>query len=151
SVRVGGVNEDLADLEGLVQAHVLPGLAAVDRFVDAVAVGDGVARVGLAGADPDDVAVGGGDADVADGDGGRAVELVIEGDAVVDRLEQAAGGGGDVVAGRVGLVDGQRRDAAAHGRRADGAPGQGLDPLGGQGALGGRGGRRLLLLLEVVE
>ena len=49
------MDDDLADLERLLQAHVLPGLAAVGGLVDAVAVGDGVARVVLAGADPDDV------------------------------------------------------------------------------------------------
>src|SRR5262249_54470064 len=69
-VRVLGVDHNLADLEGLLEAHVLPGLAAVGGLVDAVAPGNRVARVGLAGADPDDVLVGGGDADVADGDGG---------------------------------------------------------------------------------
>src|SRR5439155_6308791 len=71
NVGVLGVNEDLADLKRLLEAHVLPGAAAVGRFVDAVAVGDAVARVGLAGADPDDVLVGRGHAHVADGDGGR--------------------------------------------------------------------------------
>ena len=58
------------------------------------------------------------------------VELMLEGDAVVDRLEQPAGGGGDPVGGRVGLEDGDGGDAAAHGRRADAPPGQRLDPVG---------------------
>src|SRR5262249_32402607 len=53
-VGVLGVDEDLADLERLLESHVLPGLAAVGGLVHAVAVGDRVARVVLAGADPDD-------------------------------------------------------------------------------------------------
>ena len=59
------------------------------------------------------------------------VELVLEGDAVVGRLEQPAGGGGDPVGGRVGLEDGDGGDAAAHVRRADGPPLELLDPPGG--------------------
>src|SRR5262249_42458733 len=102
-VRVLGVNGDAADLEGLRQTHVLPSLAAVGGLVDAVAVGDGVARVVLAGPDPDDVPVRLGDGDVADGNGAFPVELVLEGDAVVRRLEQPAGGGGDPVGAGVGL------------------------------------------------
>src|SRR4051812_16796163 len=47
--------EKAADLIGLLQAHVLPGLATVGRFIDAVAVRDAVARVRLTGADPDDI------------------------------------------------------------------------------------------------
>ena len=62
------------------------------------------------------------DADVADGDGGLVVELVLEGDAVVDGLEQTAGGGGDPVGAGVGLEDGKADDAAAHAGRADRSP-----------------------------
>src|SRR5262249_15660239 len=82
-VRVGRVDGDVAGLEGLRDAHVLRGLAAVGGLVDAVAVGDGVARVVLARPHPDDVAVGRGDGHGADGDGGLVVELVLEGGAVV--------------------------------------------------------------------
>src|SRR5262249_17673758 len=92
-VRVGRVDDDTADLEALFQAHVLPGLAAVGGLVDAVAVAHRVARVVLAGADPDDAGVGRGHGDVADADGGLLVELVLEGDAVVGRLQQPAGRG----------------------------------------------------------
>src|SRR5262249_1484328 len=85
-VGVLRVNGEFADLESLLQPHVLPGLAAVGGLVDAVAVGDGVARVVLAGADPDDVPVRRRHGHVAYGYGGLAVELVLEGDAVVGRL-----------------------------------------------------------------
>src|SRR5205823_3923008 len=68
-VGVLRVDDDLADLEGLFQAHALPGLTTVGGLVDAIAVGDAIARVALAGADPDDVLVRRGHAHVADGDG----------------------------------------------------------------------------------
>src|SRR5262249_38546954 len=112
----------------------------------AVAVGHRVARVGLAGADPDDVAVGRGDADVADGDGGLVVELVLEGHAVVGGLEQAAGGGGDPVGAGVGLVHGQGGDAGGHVGGGGAAPLEGADDVVGEGALGlGLGGGALLV------
>src|SRR5262249_60415601 len=95
-------------------APVLPFLPAVGGLVDAVAVADGVARVGLAGADPDDAPVRRGHRHVADRHGGLPVELVLEGGAVVGGLEQPAGGGGDPVGGGVGLVDGEGGDAPAH-------------------------------------
>src|SRR5262249_8453212 len=82
-VRVLGVDDDRTDLVRRLEPHVLPGLAAVRALVDAVAVGDGIARVVFAGPDPDDVLVGRGDGDCADGHGGLAVELVLKGDAVV--------------------------------------------------------------------
>ena len=145
------MNDDAADLESLRKAHVLPGLAAVRRFVDAVAVRDRVARVILARADPDNVAVGRRDADVADGDGRLTVELMFKGDAVVNGLDQPAGGCCHPVGGRIRLEDGNGRDAAAHVGRADRAPGQGLDPLGRNGSVGQERsclGRRLAKFLQ---
>ncbi len=130
------MNDDFADLESFFQAHVFPGLAAVGRFVHAVAVRGRVARVALAGADPDDVFIRRRDAYVADRHGGLAVELVLEGDAVVDGLEQPAGSGGHPVRRRVGLVDGKGGDASAHVGRADRAPRQRLEPFGRQRGCG---------------
>src|SRR5262245_59994130 len=52
-VGVLGMNQNLADLEGLPQAHVFPGFAAVGGFVNAVTIGHGIAWIGLAGSDPD--------------------------------------------------------------------------------------------------
>ena len=76
------------------------------------------------------------DADVADGDGAFLVELMLEGDAVVGRLEQPARRGGDPVGGGVGLEDREGGDAPAHVGGADVAPGELLDPVGGQSAIG---------------
>src|SRR5207245_2309219 len=64
-VRVARMHNHLGDL-ALLLPDVLPVLAAVGRFVDAVADGDVAADVGLAGADVDDVGVGGRDGDAAD-------------------------------------------------------------------------------------
>src|SRR5262249_31491944 len=132
-------------------AHVLPGLAAVGGLVDAVAVGDAVARVVLAGAHPDDVPVRRRDGHGADGDGALVVELVLEGGAVIAGLEEAAGGGGDPVGTRVGVEDADGGDAAAHGRRADAAPGELLQPGRLGVALDAAGRGRLRLLAQLVE
>ena len=127
-VRVLRVDRDRADLVRILEADVLPRLAAVDGLVHAVAEGDAVARVGLAGADVEDVLVRRGHGHGPDGDGRLAVELVLVGDAVVGRLEQPAGGGGDPVGGGVGRADGEGRDATAHGGRADAAPRHLVEP-----------------------
>ena len=72
------------------------------------------------------------------------IELVLERDAVVDRLEQTAGSGGDPVGAGIGLKDGNGGDAPAHVGRADRAPGQRFHPVGGNRSLGEscRGRRR---------
>src|SRR5689334_618260 len=96
-----------ADLEGLFQPHVFPGFAAVAGFVDAIAPGDGVARIVLAGADPDDIRITRSDGDTAEGDGRLEIEEVSEAVAVVDGLEQAAGCGGDEKGAGIGFDDGK--------------------------------------------
>ena len=145
------MNLDTADLEGLVKAHVLPGLAAVGRLVHAVAVGHGVARVVLAGADPDDVAIRRRHADVADGHGRFMIELMLEGDAVIHGLDQSAGGRGDPVSCRIRLEHGDGRDAAGHVGGADRAPRQRLDPRVGNSGVGGRQRRRVTAGLEFLQ
>src|SRR5262249_25519795 len=57
-VRFLGMNHDPANVPSVAQAGVVPGLAAVGRFVNAVAIADAVARVGLAGADIEDIGIG---------------------------------------------------------------------------------------------
>jgi len=58
-VGVGGVDGYLADLLGVAQAEVGPGLAGVGGLVDAVAGGEVGAGEAFAAADVDDVGVGG--------------------------------------------------------------------------------------------
>src|SRR5262249_21769427 len=56
-VGVAWMDDNAANMRPFLQAHVGPRLAAVARFVDAVAPRDAVARVGRPGADPNDVRV----------------------------------------------------------------------------------------------
>src|SRR5262249_20718413 len=112
-VRVFRVDGDAADVARLLDAEVLPGLAAVGGAIGPVAPGDAVARVALAGADPDDVRVGRGHGDGADAQGRLVVEDRRPGGAVVGRLPDAAGGRGDVHDRRVVLDDGDIDDAPA--------------------------------------
>ena len=146
-VGVLRVHDDGADLEGLAEAGVAPGGAAVLGDVDAVTPGDRVAGVVLAGARPDLGGVRGGDGESAHRGGALVGELVLVGDAVVGRVEHAAGRGGDPILRGVRGVDRDVRDAAAHVRRPDGAPLQGVDPVEGEGALhlGGAALRELTL------
>src|SRR5262249_37963521 len=65
-VRIFGMNADAANLKCSLQPLVSPGLAAVGRLIDAIAVCDGIARIVFAGAHPNNVAVGRCDAHVAD-------------------------------------------------------------------------------------
>ncbi len=95
-VRIGGMHDHLADLP-LLCPDVVPGLAGVDRLVDAVARPHVAADVRLPRADVDDVGIGRGDGDRAD----RGDRLVVEDgapvDAAVDRLPDAPRGGSGVV------------------------------------------------------
>src|SRR5262249_31273193 len=89
-VGVGGMNGDTTDLKTLLESHVLPGLAAVRGLVDAIAIRHRVARVVLSCSHPDDFRVGLGHGNVANRDSVFPVELMLEGHAVVGRLEQPA-------------------------------------------------------------
>src|SRR5262249_31639420 len=91
-VRVARVEDDAGDVLRLLEAEVLPGLAAVVGAINAVAVADAALAVVLAGADPDDVGVLRVEDDAAD----RVRALVVEdrrpGGAGVGGLPDAAGG-----------------------------------------------------------
>src|SRR5262249_33497079 len=95
-VGVFRVDDHLPDLP-LLFPDVLPALAAVGGAVAAVAGGGVAADVGLARADVDDVGVGRGHSDGADGSNGLVVEDGFPGDARVGGLPDAAGGGARVV------------------------------------------------------
>src|SRR5207244_425830 len=56
-VRIARIDEDLADVFGILEADVLPRLAAVVGAIDPVAVADAALAIVLAGADPDDARV----------------------------------------------------------------------------------------------
>ncbi len=91
-VRVRRMNDDAADGLGLLEAHRLPGQAAVRRLVDAAPWRDRVARVRLAGAGPDLHRVARCDREHAHRDDALVVEDRSPGDAIVDGLPDAARG-----------------------------------------------------------
>ena len=116
-VGIRGVHQNAADAAGLVEPHVGPRAAGVDRFVDAiaddVAVADGPR---FTGAGPDDAGVGRGDGKRADGCDRHAVGHGGPTDAAVGRLPHAAGRGAGVIRRRVARHAGNRRDAVADDR-----------------------------------
>jgi hypothetical protein len=109
------------DALGLLQSQVGPGAAAVQGAVDAVPHRGAVPGVPLAGADPDDVRGGLVDGHGADGGHRLIVEDRLPGEAAVDRLPDASGGGAHVDDFRVGGHRVHGGHPAAHAGRADGA------------------------------
>ena len=123
-VGVGGIDGDCADLLGVAQAEVGPGLARVGGLVDAVAGGEVGAGEAFAAADVDDVGIGGSDGDGADGAGGFVVPEAVPGLAGVGGLEDASAYSADVEGGGLGGDAGEGAGAAgAHG--ADLSPAHG--------------------------
>src|SRR6185312_9030687 len=96
-VGVARVDDDLADVLGLLEPHALPRLASVDRLVDAVTEVGGPLRVVLARAEPEDVGVLRIDDDAAAVEGAAVVEDRRPRDAAVDRLPHAAERRRDVI------------------------------------------------------
>jgi hypothetical protein len=120
---------------GLLETHVLPGLAAVRRLVDAVAVGDAALAVVLARADRDHQRVLGVDRDAADREGALALEDGGPGGAGVGGLPHAAGSHGHVPGmGRRG-IHGEVPNASAHHGRADVAQSEPGERRGAHGVL----------------
>jgi len=93
-------------------------VAAIGGLVDTRPHRDAVAHPGLTGTDPDRVRMGLVDGDGADGLR-EIVEDRLEGGAAVDGLPDAPPRGADVHDARIGIDHIQRRDSAAHDRRAD--------------------------------
>ena len=132
-VRVGGVHHDAADRLGLLQAHRLPGEAAVGALEDSLAGRERIARVGLAGAGPDLVGIGWGNREHSHRDDALvavSAEDQAESGAGIDRLPDAAGrrrheegAGGARDAGDVA-------DPAAHVGGSDVPPAQAGDQRG---------------------
>src|SRR5262249_24583528 len=96
-VGVAWVEEDLADVLGLFEAHLLPRFAGVVGAVDAVAETDAALAVVLAGADPDDVGVLRVEDDLADGVGAFVVKDGTPGGAGIGRLPHASRRGGHII------------------------------------------------------
>ncbi len=128
-VAVGRAHLDAGDALGVLEADPLPGVAAVGGLVEAVPDRGAVAGPRLAGAHPDLLRVLGIDGDGAD----RLVVVVedrLEDEAAVGRLPDAAAGRSDIDRERILAYGVDRRDAAAHAGRTEGA---GLDAAEGIG------------------
>ena len=128
-VGIARMNQHPADVMRLFEPAMLPGRAAVERTVDAIAVVGAVAQIGLAGADPDHVRPAGSDRHVADGGHGFVVEDGLERHSVVDRLPEPAGTRGDVEEVGLRLRGGERHDPAARLGRSDPTELEMLDEL----------------------
>src|SRR5258708_19587796 len=73
------MDDDGADVAGVLQADVAPGLAGVAGTIDAIAERDVAADAGFAAADINHIGIGFGDGDGADGRGGLLFEEGIPG------------------------------------------------------------------------
>ena len=139
-VVVARVDDDPVDVLRGAKPHVGVGLPAVGRLVDAVAPRGALAVVRLARAHPDKIGVALGNGHVADRHQPLVLELRFERGAVVPGLPHAAVRRGDIVDGRVGLVDGDVGDAARHRRRPDRAEVERIERACGRSCGGRRGG-----------
>ena len=143
--RVARVDDDPADVLGVLEPDVLPGLAAVGRLVHAVAVAHAALRVVLAGAHPDRQRIPGVDRHAADRVRRLRVEDGRERDAPVGRAPHAAGGDAHEVGGRP-RRDRDVADAPRHDGGPDRAERETREGVGRHRVLD-RGGRLVLFLL----
>ena len=120
-VPVLRAHDDACNAFAVREPDVGPVLAAVGRFIDAVADRHAVARPTLAGADPNRVGVRRIQRDRADRLNRFLVEDGLERGAAVGRLPDSAGGGADEQRDLAVLfvTPGDGRDAARHRCRAD--------------------------------
>ena len=147
-VGVARVDEDPADVLGLREPHVRPGLAAVEALVDAVAEADVTAADVLARPDPDRFRIGRIDGDAADGIRPLAIEDRRPGRAGVLGLPYAARADGDVPGVPPQGMDGDVADAAGHDGRSDAAEGEPREELRREPRRGRRFGRGLSFRLR---
>ena len=129
-VAVPRVDQDLADVLRVDEAHSLPGAAGVAALVDAIAPTHVAPAHVLPRADPDDFRVARVERDHAD----RVTRLVVEDGredhARVRGLPETARARSDIPGAPVRRVHGEVGDASAHERGADAAEGQRVRRLG---------------------
>src|SRR5581483_3092376 len=112
-VRIPGVDHDVADVARIGEADVLPGVPAIGGTIDAIAVGDVASDRRFARPDVDDVWIGLGDRDGADGRGAEeAVADVLPVGASASRLPDTPGARAKVEGSYLGWVAGNRDDPA---------------------------------------
>jgi hypothetical protein len=115
------MDDDAADVTGLLQAQVGPGGAGIHRLVNSVAPRRTLSIVGLAGTDVENGGIGWCEREVTDGGIRLIVEDGLPGVASVDGLEDSAGGGSYVDDARIGFHHGEVVDSPPHGGGADAA------------------------------
>ena len=121
-VGIVRMDPDFADMAGLLESQVGPGLAGVGGLVDPVPIGNVQANGGFAGAGVDDVGVRGGHRQGADGGGvEEAVGDVLPVGAAVGGFPHSAGHGSEIGGHGVHRVARNGHHPAAA-RRADAAP-----------------------------
>src|SRR4030095_3999123 len=100
-IRIARVNNHPSDVLRVFQSHVLPGLAAIERAIDAVAPGRALPIVGLTASNPDYVWVGRGNTEIADRRRALVIEDGFEGRAGVCGFPDATGRDSNVEGGTV--------------------------------------------------
>ena len=91
------------------ESHGLPGFSGVRGFIDSGPRHRGPEDIGFSGSDPDDIRIGVGDGDIADGQGRHLFENRLPGDTAVDRFPYPPDGGRDVDGVPASLGDGDVR------------------------------------------
>ena len=121
-VRILRIDDDAGDRLRILEAHLREGLAAIGRFIDAVAEARTLAVIGLAGPYPNDVGIRRRNGDVPNRSSRIGVENRRESRAVIDGFPDSAGRKAHVVSIWVALYGGDIVDAPAHACRTDTAP-----------------------------
>ncbi len=111
-VGVLGMDAHLGDTVGILQTTMRPGLPPVGRLVDPVAMRDVAPDGGLAHADVEDVGIGRGDGDGADGRGGeKAVGDILPIRPAIGGLPDPTGAGPKVEGRVLGRMSRHRHHA----------------------------------------
>src|SRR5580658_9860054 len=118
-IWIRGINDDAANMMCIGKAHMLPGLACIERLVDPISPGRTLTIVGLACSHPDDGRVGGSYRDIANRRYRFVVEYRLPSGKGVDRFPDAPAGKADIGDLRIVFDDRQGVDAASHDRWAD--------------------------------
>src|SRR5882762_3838348 len=142
-IRIRGMNDDFADVPGVLQTDVGPSLPGVIRTIDAVAERDISTDTSLAGSGIEDVGIGIRDSHAADRRGALLVEERIPRAAAVRGFPNATGHGAKVIGIRLAGDAGDGQDAS---------PAKGTDQApfhaGVRFRINGRGGSRTAELLR---
>src|SRR6267378_4537490 len=142
-IGIRGMNDDFADVQGVLQTDVGPSLPGVIRTIDAVAERDISTDTSLAGSNIEDVGIGIRDSHAADRRGALLVEERIPRDAAVRGFPNATGHGAKVIGIRLAGDAGDGQDAS---------PAKGTDQApfhaGVRFRINGRGGSRTAGLLR---